>query len=112
MGSCHLISVSGDENDRENLTELWGFLPSLIQGQVTFSVSPEERQSNFVFSLLNRCESGLLYTKSGRNLLLQIQSKGKVYRRYNISQGLKSEATVPSISLIKMLSLFDLPSLF
>lgn len=104
--------MSEDESDRENLTELWGYLTGLIQGCITFSVSPLESQNNFVFSLLNRYESGLLYTKSGRNLSLLTQSQGKVYVSYIMSQGLKSGARVPSINVIKMLGLFSLPSCF
>lgn len=61
-------------------TKLCGFLPGLIQGCITFSVSPLESQNNFVISLLNRHESGPLYTKSGRNLVLLTQSSVcKVY---------------------------------
>lgn len=105
-------SVSEDENDRENLTELWGFLPGLIQGCITFSVSPVESQNNFVFSLLNRREPGLLYTKSGRNRSLLTQSQGRLCVRYIMSQGLKSGATVPDISVIKISGLFYLPSHF
>lgn len=101
-----LSSMSEDESDRENLTELWGSLTGLIQGCITFSVAPLESQNNFVFSLLNRHESGLLYTKSGRNLSLLTQSQSKVYVSYIMSQDLKSGARVPSISVIKMLGFF------
>lgn len=85
-------------------------MPGLIQGCFTFSVSPVKSQNNFVFSLLNRCESGLLYAKSGRNLSLLTRSEGKVYIRYIMSQSLKSGATVPGISVIKTLGLFYSPS--
>lgn len=72
-------------------TKIRGFLPGLIQGCITFSVSPLESQNNFVISLLNRHESGLLYTKSGRNLVLLTLSQGKVCVRYIMHQGLKNE---------------------
>lgn len=62
-----LFSMSEGENDRERLTRLWGFLPGLIQGCITTSVSPLESQSSCVFSLINRRTSGLLYTKSGKD---------------------------------------------
>lgn len=93
-------------------TKLCGFSPGLIQGCITFSVSPLESWNNFVISLLNRHESGLLYTTSGRNLVLLTQSQGKVYVRYIMHQGLKSGAAVPSITVIKRLGLFYLSSCF
>lgn len=62
-----LFSMSEDENDRESLTELWGFLPGLIQGCITTSVSPLESQNSCVFSFINSHKSGLLYTKSGKD---------------------------------------------
>lgn len=93
-------------------TELCGFLPGLIQGYITFSVSPLESQNNFVISLLNKHESDPLYTKSGRNLVLLTQSQGKVYVRYVMHQGMKSGATVTGIIVRKMLGLFYLSSCF
>lgn len=89
-------------------TKLCGFLPGLIQGCITFSVSPLESQKNFVISLLNRHGSGPLYTKPGRNLVLLTQSQGKVFVRYIMCQSLKSGASVPSIIVIKMFGLFYL----
>lgn len=109
MGSCHLLCVW--ELKLQRKLKLWGLLPGLIQGYITFSVSPQESQNNFVFSLLSRHESGLLCSKSGRNLLLLTQSRDKMYVRYLMSQGLKSGATFPSISVIKT-CLFYLPSHF
>lgn len=93
-------------------TKLCGFSPGLIQGCITFSVSPLESRNNFVISLLNRHESGLLYTTSGRNLVVLTQSQGKVYVRYIMHQGLKSGAAVTSITVIKRLGLFYLSSCF
>ena len=51
--------TSKDENSREKLTELQGFSPFLMQGSISFSVSPVEHQTKFVFSVLDSHESPL-----------------------------------------------------
>lgn len=85
--------------EKSQLTNLWGLFPGLIQGSIAFSVSLVGSQSDFVFYLLKRHESALLYTESGRNFPLLTQFHSKVSVRYITSQGLQSGAGVPSIVL-------------